>query len=60
MDAPADLVVDFEEDLGISKLRPEHDQRKSVIFRHLELISYDETTRIHVPASSTVNLLYSP
>ena len=30
MDAPVDLVVDLEEDLGLNKLKPEHDQRKPV------------------------------
>ena len=41
MDAQACLVVDLEEDLGLNKLKPEHDQRKSVFFRHLELIRFD-------------------
>ena len=41
MDAQACLVVDLEEDLGLNKLKPEHDQRKSVFFRHLELIRFE-------------------
>ena len=41
MDDPAGLVVDLEEDLGLNKLKPEHDQRKSVFFRHLELIRFE-------------------
>ena len=28
MDAQAGLIVDLEEDLGLNKLKPEHDQRK--------------------------------
>ena len=39
MDAQACLVGgESEEDLGLNKLKPEHDQRKSVFFRHLELM----------------------
>ena len=41
MDAQACLVVDLEEDVGLNKLKPEHDQRKSVFFRHLELIRFE-------------------
>ena len=38
MDAQAGLIVDLEEDLGLSELAPENDQRASVFFCHLELI----------------------
>ena len=41
MDAQACLVGESEEDLGLNKLKPEHDQRKSVFFRHLELIRFE-------------------
>ena len=36
MDAQACLVGDLEEDLGLNKLKPEHDQRKFVFFRHVQ------------------------
>ena len=35
MDAQAGLLVDLEEDLGLSELAPENDQRTSVFFLHL-------------------------
>ena len=38
MDAQAGLIVDLEEDLGLSELAPENDQRTSVFLLHLELI----------------------
>ena len=41
MDAQACLVGESEEDLGLNKLKPEHDQRKSVFSRHLELIRFE-------------------
>ena len=41
MDAPAKSVVDLEEDLGLNKLKPEHDQRKSASFCHFELIRFE-------------------
>ena len=41
MDAQPGLIVDLEEDLGLNKLKPEHDQRKSVSFCHLELIRFE-------------------
>ena len=58
MDDPAGLVVDLEEDLGLNKLKPEHDQRKFVFFRHLELIRFElgflgelaEDFLVHPPA----------
>ena len=41
MDAPAGLLVDLEEDLGLSELAPENDQRASVFLLHLELIRFE-------------------
>ena len=41
MDAQAGLLVDLEEDLGLSELAPENDQRASVFFLHLELIRFE-------------------
>ena len=38
MDAQAGLLVDLEEDLGLSELAPENDQRTSVFLLHLALI----------------------
>ena len=38
MDAQANLLVDLEEDLGLSELAPENDQRTSVFLLRLELI----------------------
>ena len=38
MDAQAGLLVDLEEDLGLSELAPENDQRTSVFLLRLELI----------------------
>ena len=41
MDAQAGLLVDLEEDLGLSELAPENDQRTSVFLLHLELIRFE-------------------
>ena len=42
MDAQAGLLVDVEEeDLGLSELAPENDQRTSVFLLHLELIRFE-------------------
>ena len=41
MDQPAGLIVDIEEDLGLSELAPENDQRTSVFLLHLELIRFE-------------------
>ena len=42
MDAQAGLIVDLEEDLGLSELAaPENDQRTSVFLLHLELIRFE-------------------
>ena len=41
MDAQAGLLVDLEEDLGLSELAPENDQRTSVFLLRLELIRFE-------------------
>ena len=41
MDAQAGLLVDLEEDLGLSELAPENDQRTSVFLLHLGLIRFE-------------------
>ena len=41
MDAQAVLLVDLEEDLGLSEPAPENDQRTSVFPLHLELIRFE-------------------
>ena len=41
MDAQAGLLVDLEEDLGLSELAPKNDQRTSVFFLHHELIRFE-------------------
>ena len=42
VDTQEGLIVDLEEDLGfLNALKPEHDQRKSVSFCHVELIRFE-------------------